>query len=593
MMKNFTIWASVLSFGLSVPQVLAAPSWIWSSTSAKDKDKVTFRTSFEIPKGGVSMAKLEFTCDNGSVALLNGKRVATNQDWQQSTQRDLTDLVKVGKNILTIKGKNEGGAAGMVARLSLKQKDGKITWVESGADWEMQAEGSSAWKPAVVVGKYGAQPWGRALDGAANSSPGAVADTVETLPGFTAEKLYTVPKGEQGSWVAMTVDSNGDLITGDQYGGLYRVSLPKKGGEVKVQKLEAKVEGAHGLCYVYGSLYLMKNEQGGARGLYRLRDTNKDGQFDEEKFLREFKGSGEHGLHSIIPSPDGKSLHLVFGNHTNEPEKLDASRPAKAWKEDHLLPRMWDANGHARGRLAPGGFILKTDQDAKQIEMIAYGFRNEFDAAFDQNGELFVFDADMEWDLGSPWYRPTRVYHAVSGLDAGWRSGTGKWPNHYPDSLPPVADIGPGSPTGVVMGTGAKFPAEYQRAVFINDWTYGTMYAVHTIPSGGGYTSKVEEFVSGRPLPLTDVIIHPQDGAMYFMIGGRRTQSALYRVTYSGKESTAPVKALPLTAEAKIRMKLESLHDAKTGPEALAGIWPYLDHPDRHIRYAARVAIER
>jgi len=592
-MKNSLFSISVSCFLLGLAPAVAAPSWIWSSKTPQAQDKATFRTSFEIPKGGVSMVKLEFTCDNGSVAFLNGKRVATNQDWQKATQRDLTDLVKVGKNVLTIKGKNEGGTAGLVARMSLKQKDGKLNWLESGAKWEVKAEGSASWKPAVVMAKYGAGPWGKALGGGSVSGSGVATEKVETLPGFTAEKLYTVPKGDQGSWVAMTVDPNGNLITGDQYGGLYRVRLPKAGGEISVEKLKTKVEGAHGLCYVYGALYLLKNEQKGARGLYRLRDTNGDGQFDEEIFLREFKGGGEHGLHSIIPSPDGKSLHLVFGNHTDEPKKIDRSRPAKAWKEDHLLPRMWDGNGHARGKLAPGGFILKTDPDAKEIEMIAYGFRNEFDAAFDQNGELFVFDADMEWDLGSPWYRPTRVYHAVSGLDAGWRSGTGKWPNHYPDTLPPVADIGPGSPTGVVMGTGAKFPAKYQRAIFINDWTYGTMYAVHPVPSGGGYTSKVEEFVSGRPLPLTDVIIHPKDGVMYFMIGGRRTQSALYRVTYTGDESTEAVGALPLTAEAKLRRELETLHEGEGNRASIKRALKYLRHQDRHVRYAARVALER
>lgn len=593
-MKKSLFLFSVLCSLLGLAPAMAAPSWIWSSKSPKATEKATFRANFEIPRGGVSMVKLEFTCDNGAVALLNDKKVATNPDWQKATQRDLTDMVKVGRNVLTIKGKNEGGAAGLVARVSLKQKNGKVTWIESGGNWEVQAEGTTSWKPATVIAKYGAAPWGKALDGGGGgSAPGPVADKVITLPGFEAERLYTVPKGQQGSWVAMTVDPKGNLITGDQYGGLYRVILSKAGGEVEVQKLNTKVEGAHGLCYIYGALYLLKNEQKGARGLYRLRDTNNDGQFDEEKFLREFKGGGEHGLHSIIPSPDGKSLHLVFGNHTDEPEKIDRSRPAKAWSEDHLLPRMWDGNGHARGKLAPGGFVLKTDPDAKEIEMIAYGFRNEFDAAFDQNGELFVFDADMEWDLGSPWYRPTRVYHAVSGLDAGWRSGTGKWPNHYPDTLPPVADIGPGSPTGVVMGTGAKFPAKYQRAIFINDWTYGTMYAVHPEASGGGYTSKVEEFVSGRPLPLTDVIIHPQDGAMYFMIGGRRTQSALYRVRYTGKESTASVKALPLTAEAKLRRELESLHEGKGSAASVKKALKYLGHEDRHVRYAARVALER
>jgi putative heme-binding domain-containing protein len=584
-----TIFAAAL-FCLGAIQAQAAPFWIWSSKKPADKEHVTFRTSFEIPKGGVSIAQLTFTCDNGSTAFLNDKKVIVNKDWRNPSAIDLTDNLKIGKNILTFKATNRGGAAGFVAQLKIKGKNGKITTHESGGKWEALAEGSKTWSPATVIAKYGDGPWGDALIAKA-PEPEAVAAEVITLPGFKAEKLYTVPKSEQGSWVAMTVDPQGNLITGDQYGGLYRVTLTDS--EPKVEKLKAKVEGAHGLCYVFDSLYLLKNEQKGQHGLYRLRDTNNDGQFDEEKFLREFNGGGEHGLHSIVPSPDGKSLHLVFGNHTQVPKELDSSRPALAWSEDHLLPRMWDANGHARGKLAPGGFILKTDPDAKKIEMIAYGFRNQFDAAFDQNGELFAFDADMEWDLGSPWYRPTRVYHAVSGLDAGWRSGTGKWPSHYPDTLPATADIGPGSPTGVAIGTGAKFPAKYQHALFINDWTYGTMYAVHFVPDGGGFKSTVEEFVSGRPLPLTDVIIHPKDGHMYFMIGGRRTQSALYRVTYTGKESTAKAPAPAVTPEAKLRKELEKFHETNEPLPALKKAVESIDHPDRHVRYAARVILEK
>lgn len=581
-----------LTLFLSLSQIAtAAPSWIWSSASPGDNDRASFRTSFDIPAGGVSNAILTFTCDNGATAFLNGIKILENPDWQQPSKRDITDHVKIGANELTFEAKNAGGPAGLVVLLTLKQKDGKTTAVESGASWETKPQGTDKWIPATVLAKYGDGPWGDAFAGAGGTPSG----TVELLPGFTADLLYSVPKNEQGSWVAMTVDPDGNLITGDQYGGLYRVTVPPIGSdaETKVLRLNAKTEGAHGLCYIFDALYFLKNEQDGPKGLYRLRDTNGDGQFDSEELLRQFDGGGEHGLHSIIPSPDGKSLHLVFGNYTNVPPNLDRSRPAQAWSEDHLLPRLWDANGHARGRLAPGGFILKTDPDAKVIEMVSYGFRNQFDAAFDQNGELFTFDADMEWDLGSPWYRPTRVYHSVSGLDAGWRSGTGKWPDHYPDSLPPTADIGPGSPTGVVMGTGAKFPAKYQRALFLNDWTYGTMYALHLIPDGASFSAEVEEFVSGRPLPLTDVIIHPTDGAMYFMVGGRRAQSALYRVTYSGDEPTAPANALPVTAEAKLRHQLESLHDHATGPDAIDKAFPHLDHEDRFVRYAARVAIER
>src|SRR4029450_2849943 len=206
-------------------------------------------------------------------------------------------------------------------------------------------------------------------------------------------------------------------------------------------------------------------------------------------------------------------------------------------------------------------------------------------------------DADMEWDMNTPWYRPTRVCMAASGAEFGWRNGTGKWPAYYPDSLPAVVDIGPGSPTGVTFGYGAKFPAKYQEALYICDWSYGKLYAVHLTPEGSAYTGVAEEFVSGTPLPLTDVRIPPEDGAMYFTIGGRNTQSGLYRVTYTGSESTSPVgDALrgvsdEVVKAREVRRKLESFH-GKKDPAAVAAAWPYLNSPDRYICYAAPVAIE-
>ena len=93
----------------------------------------------------------------------------------------------------------------------------------------------------------------------------------------------------------------------------------------------------------------------------------------------------------------------------------------------------------------------------------------------------------MEWDAGSPWYRPTRICHAVNGGEFGWRNGSGKFPSYYADTLPAVVDIGPGSPTGVISGSGAKFPSKYQSAIYALDWTYGSIWAIHLKPEGSSY----------------------------------------------------------------------------------------------------------
>ncbi len=191
--------------------------------------------------------------------------------------------------------------------------------------------------------------------------------------------------------------------------------------------------------------------------------------------------------------------------------------------------------------------------------------------------------------MGTPWYRPTRVCHVVSGGEYGWRNGSGKWPDYFPDSLPATLNIGPSSPTGVLHGTDARFPTRYRQAMFICDWSYGLIYAIHLTPKGASYTATREVFCSGRPFAVVDAIIAP-DGAMYAVTGGRNIQSAVWRVRYSGTAETAlPGIAAP-TSEAKLRRQLETLHRPTEG--AIATAWPHLSHPDRFIRFAARIAIE-
>jgi putative heme-binding domain-containing protein len=144
----------------------------------------------------------------------------------------------------------------------------------------------------------------------------------------------------------------------------------------------------------------------------------------------------------------------------------------------------------------------------------------------------------------------------------------------------------------VEAGIGAKFPAKYQHAIYAADWTFGTMYAIHLTADGASWKGVKEEFVSGKPLPLTDLVIRPQDGAMYFLVGGRGTQSGLYRVTYTGSESTAPAATPALTPEMVLRRELEALQVEAPSAAALDKAWANLGHADRWIRFAARTALE-
>jgi putative heme-binding domain-containing protein len=434
----------------------------------------------------------------------------------------------------------------------------------------------------IAVGNYSA-------DLLAQSTP---ADKIKTLDGFKIDLVYSVPQ-EQGSWVSLTHDPQGRLIASDQYGRLYRIDASSKDTDkVQVEPIDIPIGRAQGLLCAFDSLYVDAHKGGNQpAGLFRIRDTNNDDKYDQVQLLRAFQGGGEHGPHAVILSPDKKSLYVCAGNHTKIPNP-ELSRVPRNWQEDQLLPSMPDANGHAAGIKAPGGWIAKTDPAGRRFELISSGFRNEYDIAFSPEGELFTYDADMEWDIGTPWYRPTRVCHVSSGSEFGWRTGSGKWPADYPDSLPAILDIGPGSPTGIVFGTGAKFPEKYQRALYICDWSYGLVYAVHLKADGASYRAEKEVLCSAPALQAADITVNPVDGALYFVIGGRKTQSGLYRVTYGGSESTDPAKPLPLNELAKTRKKIEALHSLR-GPKVVNEAWPYLDHPDRFIRFAARIAIEQ
>ena len=618
-MKNSPLYALVFSgailmafSGLSADETATlSPKWLWTSNKPKSNETAFFRKEFEVP-ATVTRVLLVAAGDNSINVNVNGApRPFSSTDWAKPLVEDISDQVKPGEKLLLgAATKNEGGIAGAFVLVEFTHEDGSKsrlvsdeTWLASSQpqkNWfKPEFKTNQAWKAPVVIKELGAAPWNRVSEAlladlldirVPQATP---VEDINLVEGFKAELLYSVPKSDQGSWVAMTIDDRERLIVSDQYGALYRIRIPAPGKTVSendVEKIEVDIGGAQGLLYAFDSLYAVLNTaEHGGRGLYRITDSDGDDQFDKKEQLRKFDDvGGEHGPHAVVLSPDGKSLYVVVGNQTPVTE-VDSSRIPQIWGEDLLLERPI-GRGFMKGTLAPGGWVARTDPDGKSWELIATGFRNQYDVAFNQNGDLFTYDADMEWDINTPWYRPTRINHITSGAEFGWRSGGGKWPAYYADSLPAVVDIGPGSPTGVAFGTGAKFPAKYQKAFYAADWSYGKLYAVHMEPDGSSYKATFEEFMSAQPLPLTDLLVNPEDGAMYIAIGGRRVQSGLYRVTYTGEESTAPAAKPDPNELHRLRTELESYHSPN--PKAVEAVWSSLGHEDRYIRYAARIALE-
>ena len=360
--------------------------------------------------------------------------------------------------------------------------------------------------------------------------------------GFSVETVLT-PE-ETGSLIALTFDSLGRPVISKERGHPTTVI----GREQKV--FTDQVRYAQGMWFDGRTLYAIGNNTEGKAGLFRAQDTNGDDVADTFETLLLFLGPmGEHGPHDIRRGPDGYPTVLI-GNHTGIPgDHIDPNSPLRNYKESQLLERYMDARGHAVNVWAPGGTIWRMDPERNRYTLLTGGYRNPYDHAFNLEGELFTFDSDMEWDINLPWYREVRSVHAVPGGDYGWRTGSGKWPPYYLDSLPPLREVGRGSPVGVEFYQHHVYPKEYFDAYLEGDWSRGRILITGLARNGATYrpTLPPTDFVYGEPLNVTDLEVGP-DGAVYFVNGGRDTEGGLYRVVYRGATEPRPPASGSLAA---------------------------------------------
>ena len=392
----------------------------------------------------------------------------------------------------------------------------------------------------------------------------------------------------------MTQDPQGRLIISPHAGKLLRMTVA--GGKLtKVERLDLPCTDAMGLLYASNSLFLDCNGPQGV-GLYRASDLGET--FGPPKLLRRLNfWMYEHGAHTVALGPDGK-LYLVAGDATELPADLSPASPFHNCAADQLLPSENDPHALMAQCQPVGGFVLRMDVDGTHCEWFAGGARNNYAVAFNPEGELIGADNDPNWELGLAWYRPCRITHWVSGGDYGYRQGTGELPSYDQDTLPTTRDIGLGAPSGVKFAPpNCAFPPAYRDAFLVEDWTYGRLLAVHLVPRGATYEATVETVLQGMPLTMTSLEFG-QDGSLYFITGGRESESGLYRLSYEGP----PIPARPKTNQERtneeaakaargLRRQLESYH-GRRDPRALEIVWPNLSNPDRWVRYAARVALE-
>jgi putative heme-binding domain-containing protein len=531
------------------------PEWI-SIGSDKPERVAVFQREFVAPQTLLKSVLLG-AVEGSAEVRLNGVLVGEFSGSARAATFDLTRHVKAGAtNVLLVRVSNLTNAPSLAVLVELNADLARQSWVASDASWGASGIGDPEWFTVAAVrrewprarsggrvdAKAGANPFtpDKAIDAynswklASGAAQATDAATFTTLPGFKVELIRSAQTNE-GSWIALAFDPKGRLTIAREKRGLLRLSLDAT-RVTQVEVINDTLLECRGLLYAHGALYANANN---SKMLVRLRDTQGNGQFDEITELLKTDGGVGHGRNHVKLGPDGW-LWIAHGNNVHLPKNVSTNSPLRNWSHDRLIPCPWDGSMFDGDVLLPAGHVLRMKPDGSEVQLWAGGFRNPLDVAFNERGDLFTFDADMEWDVGCSWYVANRVLHVVPGADFGWRRGTGRWPAWYPDTLPSVVNIGLASPTGVIFGYGAKFPEKYQKAFFICDWAYGRILAVHLTPKGASYTGTSELFVGGRPMNVTDACIGP-DGAMWFTTGGRGTQSGLYRVTATESAGAASV----------------------------------------------------
>ncbi len=375
-----------------------------------------------------------------------------------------------------------------------------------------------------------------------------------TVPdGFVASEVY--PADKAGSIVNITFDADGHLVVAKENGPVVRLLDTNKDGVLDTEQVVTDaVANCQGLLFAGKDLLATCDNVGkpAIASLYRVPDADGDGRGETPILVaRSTYSISEHGAHSLVFGPDG-DVYWMIGNFGGTEASFAPLSPYRNFGEEQLLPVMGDARGHGNQVRAPAGFISRIPladilastgpSPGSEVEIVAGGFRNAYDAAFNLAGELFTFDSDMEWDINLPWYRPVRTLHLLPGGDYGFRYGSGPFPTAYPDTLPSLSELGRGSPVGVVFYQGEAFPADYRDAFLLGDWSRGRILVGKQQRKGASYTESVSEFVLGTPLNVTDVDV-AADGSVYFALGGRRTRGGIYRVAHSQAAQLRPAPA--------------------------------------------------
>lgn len=178
--------------------------WIWKREREVDRDILPkpgtryFRYAFDLPPDvEILQARAKVTADHAFTLWINGQKAAQGADWRFPQSLEALPFLKGGKNILAVKGENEGSIpnpAGLLFYLEVGFADGSRREIYTDRDWKCtEAFPAENW----LTGTYDDRQW-EAVKVQSNSHWGHLlafsrAQDPSVLPFARASLVYADP----------------------------------------------------------------------------------------------------------------------------------------------------------------------------------------------------------------------------------------------------------------------------------------------------------------------------------------------------------------------------------------------------------------
>jgi putative membrane-bound dehydrogenase-like protein len=514
-MKYLSLLAALLFVSLTTPawaqkaaNSWGGAAWVWDEPDAnkvtQNNDPRYLRRTFELSAKPLA-AELWITVDNHYIVYVNGQKVGEDSEWSTVEKYDVAKHLVVGKNVLAIKATNQGGVAGAIARLYIKNSDKKNLYIVTdektkirraeprerpGDGWLKTDFDDSSWFAAIVLGDPSIGPWnltsgtvaGKGKKGGPTDyGSNAVDPKVKTrLSAQEQLKHFIVPKDFKIELVAadpvvinpitMVLDDKGRIIVSESHTYRYgpsgspikpfanpvvRLDPDGKGGFTRTLIADGFDDPVMGIAIKGDKLWLTANnflytydlppdpKPAGEQREPAGSAPKKPLAINKKAILTDkSKAWNPFGMFVLEWGPDGK-LYMSVGNHG-----IDIHGP--------------DGKISSRGG---SGLIMRMNPDGTKMERLVHGLRVPYSFEYDPFGQL--------WVLSNGEGNPDRFVRVIDGVDYHCYSRpaiNNEWLAGRHPLAPPCEEVHGGAHTQLLRYYAAAYPAEYQGNLFCCNW---------------------------------------------------------------------------------------------------------------------------